>query len=185
MPDALGEGHRALKTFLGAENARHTKAEYPNQLDYSGFAAACALLVLQGPIAGRSSSPFVRVPLLLPFVRVTLPPPFVRVPLPPPFVGVGVVAGGCGVGLLSRWGLPAWVRFPLPPRFVHVPLPPPFARVPLPAPFARVPRLPSFVRVPLPPPFVYDIRSCVQSCILPPHLSDSGSSPGGRIMRSF
>ena len=113
--------------------------------------------------------PFVRVPLPPPFVRVPLPPPFVRVPLPPPFVWVGVGAGGCGVGLLSRWGLPAWVRFPLPPPFVRVPLPPPFARVPLPPPFVRVPRPPPFVRVPLPPPFVHDIRSCVQSCILP-HL---------------
>ena len=26
--------------------------------------------------------------------------------------GVGVGAGGLGDGLLSRWGLPAWVRFP-------------------------------------------------------------------------
>ena len=27
--------------------------------------------------------------------------------------GVGVKAGGLGYGLLSRWGRPAWVRFPL------------------------------------------------------------------------
>ena len=29
--------------------------------------------------------------------------------------GVGVKAGGLGYGLLSRLGLPAWDRFPLPP----------------------------------------------------------------------
>ena len=52
---------------------------------------------------------------------------------------------GCEVGLLSRWGVPNWVRVPLPPPFVRVGFPPPFVRVPLP---------PSFVRVPLPPPFV-------------------------------
>ena len=46
-------GNRNLS--LQIENAGHTKAEYHNQLDYNGFAAASALLVLQGPIAGRSS----------------------------------------------------------------------------------------------------------------------------------
>ena len=31
--------------------------------------------------------------------------------------GVGAGVGGLGDGLLSRWGLPAWVRFPLPSAF--------------------------------------------------------------------
>ena len=126
--------------------------------------------------------PFVRVPLPPPFVRVPLPPPFIRVPLPPRFVGVGVGAGGCGVGLLSRLGLPAWVRFPLPPLFVRFPLPPLLlASRSLPLLFASraLPLLLASRSLPLLfasralpllfasrslPRFVHDIRSCPALC---------------------